>query len=520
MYDILLWAVGMIIVKICSDAPYIATPITIDGMYYAIDFIKNNIVKNTITEYSMTESQILMECNNLYNVEILERYLFYFGLYALYMFITYFIFNFPLGLLRYLFAILLIPSIFNNYVHKYLHKIFSKFTHEKKEFIKKLCFDQVANILVHLKSKFLNDKNITKQDILLELNKINSFEDEIYKFGKNVLITLFILHMRKTSVVYYKAIKYIYKMTVGEEIHNMTVDESKKMLQNMLNDKKYEQLTKPMFIQAMIYLYCENDSGSAQKYINMFKYDIASITTLWAFGDFFTYYSKLFVILSISTLLFVGRIWKSRDIQKTYRFIASTISTCAATYITFNSLLLSIVNVFFGNIIFNKFVRNVAYAAYVLLKNKIVKIFKITHRNVTTIMKYIVFATLYRLCYIHNLPTYIFPIFCSYMDTDKYLNTLMYVGFVNNCDNYLKILAYSYILACIDNIKTSDFSIEDYVNPFTTLTYEMSFNEIIEDENKENNKENNNKNNKNIDMLKSYYCADSIDDFIIIKKKK
>ena len=453
-----------------------------DALLLAIDFIKHNSDKNC------TESQVLQKYNDMYKVGTFERYVYYFICQIIYSYLTFFILNTDVLVIKFLFLMTSIPIIFNDVIYKTFKTKFDKFVIEKNELIKKICFEQIANGIIKVEKTYLeNDSVINKAEIIIALNNFDNIQSQIGAFSLNVLATFALIKARNYSRPLYKALKYAYKYFCNEYIREMTTDEAKQMFRNIVINKQYDQLTKPMFIQAMIYLYCsKDDTHYFKKMLNKINYRICVACTLWTFGMWFNGITSLIIILISSLLISISRklplsenviipYLSKHNIKtgKIIRYIESKITKLAdnkyiddRTLISFimtillsiyscDSLFLSIINQFSGILLLNNVSFNITKIIYNKTNKKMIELYNVIKSTKYLSLKYLSIIGLFVLfTKISKNYAFIVPIvthFYSYNNPSfRYIYPFLYVGMMNNKTNYLKIIIFAYLMSLIN----------------------------------------------------------------------
>lgn len=484
LYDIILLFINFLVMYICSGLNLFVGLISIDSIYSAIDFIKNN------SNPDLTESQVLVTNYNLYKVATIERSVYYITCQILYSFVTIFIFNSDVILIRYAIGLTLLPYIFNEYIYYKLSKYFEKITYEKNELIRKFCFEQIANTVVHLEKTYLeNEVIIEKTEIVGALENIENLKSEMGTFIKNVLITLLMIYLRNNSNLYYKIAKYIYKFGYNEMIQRTGIDEAQEIFRDVVRNKKYDQLTKPMFIQSVMYLYwAKEDVGSMKKLLNKFKYRMVVMLTLWTLGSFFSGYVSVIVIFLMSFIIALTRKLPmsenilvpilsnfNMDSSKVLKFvkdkiikitelkyvddrtIVAMVATIIAGLFGCGPFLLSFVNQFAGILLLNNITFNLIKIIHKKSNKRVKNIYHTVKYSKFTSLKYVLLVISYIIfTKISNFSAFLIPIIINFISTDskifRYIYLLLYVGMMNNRENYIKLLIFGYAMSLVDSI--------------------------------------------------------------------
>jgi hypothetical protein len=404
--------------------------------------------------------------HNLYKIGTSERYLYYGFLQIIYIFLTELCFNNKLIPLKYILGLTLVPLILNNYIYSYFQNVFDLITNEKNNFVKKVLFEWISNTIVYLEKSCLNKQiYIKKEEIIFALDDISTLKSNITLFFQNILITYAMIYLRKKSKFYYKIVKNIYKFTYNEIIHDMTIKEANDMFNDVIINKKYSFLIKPLFIQSIIFMYFDKqDSEKITEYIKKIKFKLISTISLWSIASFFSGYFTTLSIVLIS-LLFVKfkrfdlesnvlltKFFQEKSMILEYlddRQCISILLTLSYGIFYNEPLQLSIINQFGGMLIYNDLILNLIKIIYILCNRNLVPILILIHKD-WKITKYWICITSYILINIFNINKYTLIIFSILQF--KYLYLVLAISMINNEDNYFRLLIIGYLLALIDGM--------------------------------------------------------------------
>lgn len=484
LYDIFLLFINLISSYVCSSFNLFVWLMSQDGIFSAIDFIKNN------SNDELSESQVITKNTNLYMTGTFERSIFYACLHILYYFTTIFVLNTDVVFMKYIIGLVTVPYIFNHIIYPNVRDYFTKLTNEKNEVLKNICFEQIANIIIKLEKTYLeSDISIQKSEIICALENIDNIREESGTLIRNFLITSLLIYLRKNSKLYYKIAKYIYVYGYKEFIQDMTIDKAKYLFKDVIENKKYDQIAKPMFIQSVIYLYySKEDTGTFKNIIKKFNYRIMVMFSLWTFGSFFTGYVIPLVIITMSlAITFTRKLPMTENIlmpvldscdlssskklnfvkekitklsQNKYfddRTFISMLITIIFSFLTINPFILSFLNQFSGILLLNNTTYNFAKIIYIKFNKNVSTIFSTLVSNRIISLKYISVAITF--IFSVNISSYfsfLIPIGTNFIVIDsasyKYLYILLYIGMMNNKNNPLKIIIFAYILSLVDKI--------------------------------------------------------------------
>jgi hypothetical protein len=463
--------INIAIMYLCKNFVLCLGLISIDSAYAAMDFIKGNIDK------TLSDSQVLATNDNLYQIGTFERYVFYMLINIIYSFFSYFVLNSDMTYYKYLIGLILIPDFFNRQIRHYCAIIFLRINTEKNELLTKICYEQIANIVIYLEKMYIGGKKtIGKSQIINALYNIDAVKNDAYMFVKNVIITSVLIYLRKNSKIYYKIIKHVYSYGYGMYIQEMTIEKARLVFDNVIVNKQYDELQNPMVIQAMIYLYYNKEYTSEfEMYIKKFKYRLVTMLSLWTIASFFSGFMCAIIINTVSIILmffrryplrkkiilsYYSEIFKNRtgiDLNSYKLFanfddraVISLILTFVAGYFTDSSMLLSFVNQFSGLLLFNYTIYNLVKIIYV--NSKIEILLSNMHTNKKNICYYLIVSFVCSVYWkLFDEVLYYSIIILPYSVYAKYIYGIYYLGILNNSSNMVNLLALGYILSLYDN---------------------------------------------------------------------
>lgn len=437
--------------------------LSIDSVYCLVDFIKQN------SDETLTDTEVLNTYSELYKVGTVERYIYYGLMQSIFTFGSTFLFNMDMPVTKYMMGLTLVPIIFNNIIYKYSSKYFDYITTEKNELIKKICFEQIANIVINLEKIYLDSANnginiIPKTEIIKALNHIQDIKSQFGTLLQNIIITFLMVYLRNVSTVGYKLAKHIYIFKSKDYIERVdNIEKAKEIFKDVIYNKKYDQLTKPMFIQSMLVLYySKEDSGSFWTMFNKFKYRTIIMLTIWPIGSLFQgYISIVSIIISALSITLTRKLPMSESVLFNFKYLddRSIVSLGLATVIgliTKNTLLTSFLSQFGGPLSLNKITFSASKIIYKkITSHQIMTVLCDTHYNYMTNLKYVLVAMSFiYFTSISNYFAYMMPIITNFINTPyfKYMYIILYVGMMNNRNNILIIIIFAYVMSMIENI--------------------------------------------------------------------
>jgi len=469
LYYVFLFMINFLTSYIYYDENLIFILISLDNIYVAIDFF------SYFYNSKINEKTIINNNNSLYNQSTVERYFYYFFINIIYFIITFIIFNKDIMILKQILLLSTIPMIFNNIISVYLNNMFVKIKNEKSLLINTIYYEQLSYLINKILIIYL-DKNINKDETIILLSKI---QNNKLIFLKNIIIVIILKSLKKYSETTYKFIKTIYEYYYDEDIKNITQDESYILLKIMIETKKYENIIRPLYIQAL-YNLLTNDSSinNSYNYLNKLHFKFLTSLMLWSIGSIFSIYILLLSIIIISYV-------KNKSINVIQLSVLLLLS-----YIINNILIISFISQFI-EILFSPII----YKNIILVKNWFVNNI-IVFNDYTVYYKYIYIISNYIL--LTNDVKYTNIILCLLIFNIlsgknilniifeniyyfNYLYLILYITIMNN-DEYYKIILIGFILGFIENyIYYNNKNKQNIINNCDNLLIDDSENVILID---------------------------------------
>ena len=331
------------------------TMITCDSLFSAIYTIKVLINQN------LTESQIVVKSNSLYDYFWLERYIYYLFCQIFYKIVCTFLWLNSSSILSYILLITIIPPILNKILNSALFQIIRR---KKEELIKKI----IAQILTHL-IKY-GSKIYLEKDIKLEypeiLNLFKDYRDTLNYFLevlKNCAVILGLAYVKEYSDrIYYILIKYGYNYKTGNAISSYNVQTAKQYLLDIITYKKWHKLKKANAYKAMLCLYQANTDNTdiVKKIINEFNFSLIMTSAICTLS------SVMSTIYAVPIISFVVLIYQKFIGKIDYKMLLGESVILGGSsilcYFTKSYLLMSIFCQYVPKILVNNF-------SYILIDN-------------------------------------------------------------------------------------------------------------------------------------------------------
>lgn len=393
-----------------SDHSYFIKLMTLDSLYNCCYFVKYFF--NT----DLTQSQIVERTSNLYKHSLLDRYIYYFLLFLGYKLISLFFWTSDFYSLSVAFIFTIIPNILNYILSL---DIFAPIVKAKQYFVK-IIISKLLTMLIKFCSKlYLNkEAQIKKQDILVLLSDYDTMVDNFKIITKNVAIALLLMYVKSYDGLYYGIVKYLYNYQTGNLVESYSIDSAKEHLGNIIDDKKWNELTSPNTYKALLYLYGTDKNKELIIYDILKKYNfiIVKIFSIWTISSIFhnMYIIPILSLLTISYDIYLRKINDSIYIPKILLIL------CSVPSIYYYPWELSAI--FISNILPYLLFNKITYMIFKTIRKKTCQFYNIVIRensplHVTYILTCIYIILLKYLDITSSLPIIIFNIITNiFMD--------------------------------------------------------------------------------------------------------
>jgi len=323
----------------------------------------------------MAETQIIMNIKNVYNHSLLDRYLFYFFLVLMSISTQYFFWLNDVRIFNYIILILIYPDIVNYILeHPYYLRI-----RNIKDFTIKLIISKLFSQILEYVSKQILKKEIKlhHNDFMILFDNMQDTCGYLIKIIKNILVVALLIYVKRYSKnYYYTIIKVFYNIKADNTFESVAGFESaKKMLINIIVNKRWSEFMKPTVYNALFILYTEDkdEQKIIKKIINYINIRMASTTTIWTLASVF---DSTMCCSATSLFLSFCRLNKINKYELIYQIILALVLLCFTVPYFDHYLVASIAFQFGYIILFNKISINVIKFVIRHPINKILEIIK------------------------------------------------------------------------------------------------------------------------------------------------
>lgn len=414
--------------------------ITSDSIFSAVYFMKNFLLNNYITKKDLVISN-----DNLYNINIFNRYIFYF-LIELFYFIICYLFWIDSLFFLYFPLLFIISPYFFNYLHSnYLYYFFILIDDEKNKFFKIILCKNLSVTVNTLSKICINiEPKIKYAELLFLFDDYNKTVDNILNFFKNFLLLSLLHYARKNSnILYSNIIKYVYNYKTGELLESIDLKTAKNNFKNVIIKREWNKLLTSELLQSIIYIYSlqNNDLDNFDIYVTKFNFLLLKMFSLWTLSSLFDFI-YLIPIISFFLHLFDKKFYYflDKDLIPKY-LIPKYFFKFFAFFLCFfinNYFIISLLSEFGYLLFFNEIIKSIYYYIY----DKIYKIIKkYSNNNYYNILLISIFF------YIELIKFIIFNFnFIILNYSFIYLIIINYLFFIINIHDLYKILIVSKVI--------------------------------------------------------------------------
>lgn len=254
--------------------------ITLDSLFSAIHFMGRFIDKK------LSESQIVNETNSLYQGTLLDRYIYYSMIYLLYKVSFYFFWLNDSFVYHYIGLFTIVPIIINKILQS---RSFEIMRQKKEIFIKTILAKILVSLIKFCSHTYLNkDANIKYTEIMEILKDYRETVNYFLTVLKSLLVILGLGYVKNYAPsLYYGIIKYIYNYKTGDLITSYNDEGAKHLLSDIIDNKRWNELTKPNTFKAIVHLYQMNTTEIDYfgKFITDFNFTLIKMFSIWTISS-------------------------------------------------------------------------------------------------------------------------------------------------------------------------------------------------------------------------------------------
>lgn len=348
-----------------SNHSYFVKLMTLDSLYNCCYFIKY------FFNPELTQSQIVEKTSILYKHSLLDRYIYYFLLFLGYKLISLFFWTSDFYSLSIACIFTIIPNILNWILSL---DMFSPIVKAKEYFVK-IVISKLLTMLIKFCSKLYLDKDaqIKKQDIIVLLSDYDDMVNNFKMVTKNVAVALLLMYIKSYDGLYYGIIKYLYNYQTGNLVESYSVESAREHLGNIIDHKRWHELTNPNTYKALLYLYDtdKNKKMVIQEILVEYNFLIVKVFSIWTISSIF---NNLYIIPIFSLLIILYDIY-FRKINDSIYIPKILLTLCSVPSIYYHPQYLSVI--FISNILPYLLFNKITYVIFKTIRKKMCQFFKI-----------------------------------------------------------------------------------------------------------------------------------------------
>lgn len=254
----------------------------LDSLYGAFHFIR------MYGSARLTHKEIVSRSYDLYSRGIIDRYILYAVVYVSYRMLCTFLWIPEIPLLGRLMGSVASPPLTNLVIES---QLFRKIRKAKEEILKVL-FAKAISSLIKLYSRVYLDREVDIQhrEILPLFHQHEDIGAHIGNIARNMLFLLIMSQLKNySSKLYYGIIKYVYNYKTGDMLISFNKESAKYCLLDIIDNRKWSELSKPNVYKAVVLLYQANDDNSdfLQELVVDFNITTLKTVTIWSIASFF-----------------------------------------------------------------------------------------------------------------------------------------------------------------------------------------------------------------------------------------
>jgi len=421
--------------------------ITCDGIYSGLYFLYKYFNKD------LTENQIISSVNDIYIIDTITRYEYYFILNLVY-YLTNIILFFKQIYLYYILYILILPPTINYLYSKTENgKIFFNFIITKRNiFLKKFFSKQI--------SKFIeNNCFITgSPPLVVSYNKImplwehiDNVSEVITSMVKNILIITIINHLKiNMSNISYNFVKKLYNYKSGEDVSTkLKLVEAQKNIRLMIINNDWNSITSAKITNSLKTIYINYDTQNIS-IIKKLEFRLIIFFSYWSIGNFIS----LYFIPMIHAFI---EIYRYKSLTPNYNKISNCLLSLLIIICYNNSMLTGFITAFGYPLIINNlsisFFNNLFKKKYILIDIHFININKliimIKYTSWIIINNYLGSDNIYK--NINCIGSILIVNFIN-IPIHKILFLIMYISNILNNNNLLNLFINLYLLFILSNL--------------------------------------------------------------------
>lgn len=466
-----------------------------DGIFNGINFMNNYLKKD------LTESQILSNLVEIYDIDLITRYEYYFIINIFYYLLKIMTFNsyFSISFFYYKFFIddflfisfypIIIPPIMNYiYLTTYGKNFFENIKFKRNLFFKKFFSKQIA-IFIKKNPVITGEPAVSVKysKIMPFWDNVNNIENVFWSIFKNFLLISAVNYLKNNySNLSYNLIKKFYVYKTGNKINSITLEQSQKNIRNIIVNDQWNKITETQYMNSLLVIYSNYDNKN-NFFLNMLKFKLLIFFSYWSIGCYF----KLYLIPVVNSLI---EIYRHRENKKNYYKISNFILCLLLSFFIDNVIIISFFTAYGYPLIINKlsfniikyFIKNKDFIIYlnITYSSFFIELLFFSYFLFNYIFdnKYFLILTILVLFFLNNYfdkTIFIFIILCNHLNNYNIYNIIINCYITHIFFNIYSL--YKNINCLKKNIFSEEnLSLSNDNNVFLDENYNYKINNIVE----------------------------------------
>lgn len=255
--------------------------LALDGIYSTISFLR-------LHSRNLTQSQILEEVGCLYNIDFIDRYLYYIGVSLLYQYlnILFWLEALPTSYLRILMLAYLlylaVPTRINNHCKTWLNPSVTLLGKMKVNISRTVCAFLLARIMNFLSLICVDLRPNIRTAELYPLMKPSTLSNTPKTLLNFLIATLVQYTQNNGRTMSSRLIRVLYRYNTGKKIGSVKSEEqAKEKLVRVLVERRFNELIRPDTLQTVFYLYQAKEDGLLYTFFTEFEFRLLQIGSIY-----------------------------------------------------------------------------------------------------------------------------------------------------------------------------------------------------------------------------------------------
>lgn len=255
--------------------PYL---LALDGVYSSVAFFR-------LHSDNLTQSQILEQIGSIYNIDLIDRYIYYVGLSLVYEYLRLFFWLSSSQTYYLMFPLLAglgVPYQINKLCKTWLNPSFSMLGKLRVKISRTICAFMLARIMNFLSLICVDLRPNIRTAELYPLMKTTTLSNTPKTLLNFLIATLVQYTQNNGRTMSSKLIRVLYAYNTGKKIGSVKSEEqAKEKIVRVIVERRFNELIRPDTLQTVFYLYQSKEDGLLYTFFTEFEYRILQIGTIF-----------------------------------------------------------------------------------------------------------------------------------------------------------------------------------------------------------------------------------------------